>query len=207
MKNAVDDNIVKLKLSSLSKEDTVIVVMDMVNGFAKSGALYSKRIEGIIPNVVKYVSSMKDYYKIYIKDSHTEDSVEFLSYPPHCIGLESEVIEELKSIYDDKTTVISKNSTNGFFSTGFKSWFEKNEDIVNNYVLVGNCTDICIMQFAVTLKVYFNEKNRRINIIVPVDAVDTFHLEETNHYGDLMNVFALYAMQQSGVTIVKHIEL
>ncbi len=32
-------------------------------------------------------------------------------------------------------------------------------DNIDNIIIVGDCTDICIYQFAITLKSYFNQHN------------------------------------------------
>jgi hypothetical protein len=47
-------------------------------------------------------------------------------------------------------------------------------------------------------------KNIKSNIIVPVNAVETYDLGF--HDGDLMNVFALYNMYVNGVRVVQGIE-
>jgi len=36
--------------------------------------------------------------------------------------------------------------------------------------------------------------------------VETFDLDATNHYGELMNLFALYNMEMNGVKIYKNIK-
>ncbi len=199
------NNRTTLAISTLDRESTALIVIDMVNGFAKNGNLYSDRIEAIIPSVVKTTTLFDKYEKLFVADTHEEHAAEFEAYLPHCVGDESEVIDELKSLYDDKSTVIPKNSTNGFLAPAFKQWFDANKDKYNQYVLIGDCTDICILQFALSLKAYYNEHNKTSKIIVPIDGVETYHLDLNNHYGDLMNIFALYNMELNGVELVKSI--
>jgi nicotinamidase-related amidase len=196
-----------LKASDFHKEDTAVVVIDMINGFAKKGALYSDRIEGIISYLTKVLSRFQGYHKIFFVDQHTEDSVEFLSYPAHCLKgtEESEIIEELMPFVQDNGIVIPKNSTNGFVSNGFSVWLEKYSR-TKNFVILGDCTDICILQFALTIKAYFNERNTPSKVVVPVPGVETFHLDATNHHADLMNVFALYNMKLNGIELVSDIQ-
>ena len=74
-----------IKLKTLNKENTVIVNMDMIEGFAKKGALYSDRIKEIIPYVVKINESFVDYIKIFFADTYSKQSVEFETYPEHGI--------------------------------------------------------------------------------------------------------------------------
>jgi nicotinamidase-related amidase len=208
LSNIVDslENLPVLEVADLSKEDTAVIVVDMINGFAKKGALYSGRIEGIIPYLTKVLSLFKGYHKIFFADQHTEDSVEFLSYPAHCLRgtEESEIIEELMPFVQDNGIVIPKNSTNGFVSNGFSIWLEKYSH-AKNFVILGDCTDICVLQFALTIKAYFNERNIPSKVVVPVPGVETFHLDATNHHADLMNVFALYNMKLNGIELVSDI--
>ncbi|WCK57585.1 cysteine hydrolase (plasmid) [Aneurinibacillus sp. Ricciae_BoGa-3] len=200
------ENLPFLSVVDLPKDKTAVVVIDMINGFAKKGALYSERIEGIIPYLVKTLPLFDGYQKVFFADAHNEDSKEFASYPVHCLKgtEESEVIEELKSFLDDNGTLCYKSSTNGFVSKDFAEWMMKNPEITN-YVLVGDCTDLCVLQFALSIKGYFNEWNVTSNIIVPVQGVETFDLEKTNHQAELMNVFSLYNMRANGIQLVNDI--
>lgn len=200
------DNKSPLSINTLDSSKTALIVIDMVNGFAKTGNLYSDRVENIIPTVVDITKKFKNYTKLFIADTHDEKSVEFEAYLPHCVGDEAKVIEELKALYDENSKEIPKNSTNGFLAPMFQEWFYKNKDSYNQYVLIGDCTDICVLQFALSLKAYFNEYNQPSRIIIPLDAVETYHLDLNNHDGDLMNLFALYNMELNGIELVKTIE-
>ena len=63
-------------------------------------------------------------------------------------------------------------------------------------------TDISVMQFALTLRAYFNEKNEpRKRIAVVENAVQTF--DSDSHNGDRMHTFALYNMLINGITLVR----
>lgn len=194
-----------LKIESLSSNNTALIVIDMVNGFAKAGNLYSDRIENIIPEVLETTKLCKNYTKLFIADTHQHDATEFEAYLPHCVGDEATVITELKELYDDRSLEIPKNSTNGFLAPGFQKWFAENKNIYNQFIIIGDCTDICILQMALSLKTYFNEQNLSSRVIVPLNAVETYHLDLNNHYGDLMNLFALYNMDLNGIEIVKEI--
>lgn len=194
-----------LSIEDLDKGKTALIVVDMVNGFAKAGNLYSDRVQSIIQPVVKTTQLFKDYTKLFIADTHTQESVEFDAYLPHCIGEESQVIDELKRLYDAFSVEIPKNSTNAFLSPAFQKWFEANESQYNQYVIIGDCSDICILQLALSLKAYYNEHNKLSRIIIPTDAVATYHLDLNHHYGDLMHMFALYNMSLNGIELVHKI--
>jgi nicotinamidase-related amidase len=195
-----------LQFQTLDKARTVLVNVDVINGFCKFGALYSPRNEEMIKPVVKINELMKDFIKIFFRDRHSGESAEFSSYPGHCIDEnESEIVEELKAFINTSSLIFDKNSTNGFFSPAFNAWFKDHAEI-DTYVVVGDCTDICVMTFALSLKTYCNEHNKRVNIIIPVDAVETFDLDVTSHYAELHNLFALYNLQMNGIRLVKNIK-
>ncbi len=195
----------ELDTKLLKKENTALVIVDMVNGFVKKGNLMSSRINDIIPSVLKTINICyeRGFKILAFSDEHSVDSIEFNEYPVHCLKdtWESELIDELKEFENIK--IIGKNSTNGFMEEAFKSWMSLNE-YTNNFIVVGNCTDICVMQFVMTLKSYFNKKNEDVNIFIPIDSVETFHSKE--HNGDLMNIFAIHNMSINGVQIMSNIK-
>ncbi len=194
-----------VELKSLNPDETVLVIIDVVNGFVNDGPMSSPRIAGIVPNIVDIIKKAGDLgiEKIFFGDSHTEDSPEFDSYPVHCmVGTwESQVVDEIKELGGYR--YIPKNSTNAFIEPEFQEWLNDNENI-ENFIVVGDCTDICILQFVTTLKAYFNMKNKRSRVIVPMNAVDTYDLEE--HDGDVLHMMALYIMSINGVEIVANID-
>ncbi len=194
-----------ISIKDLPKAETALVVIDMINGFAKSGNLYSPRIEALIPEISSIMKYCKDenIKVIAFGDSHTDLSPEFDSYPKHCIknSFESDMVEPLKSI--NNYNFIEKNSTNGFLEEKFQIFLRDNPKITN-FIIVGDCTDICIEQFATTLKAYFNKNNIISRIIVPMDAVDTYDLSP--HDGDIMHILGLFMMINNGIEIISSIK-
>lgn len=206
MQKEIKGTVVNLK--DLSKEKTALILVDMVNGFVHQGALSSPRVVKIINNLVSINQRTHGYKKIFFLDQHDENSVEFKNYAKHCLkdSIESELIEDLRgevATSHSNTTMIPKNSTNGFHAPGFKVWLEAYEDIIENYIIVGCEVDICVSHFATTLKTYFNQKNLNKRIIIPVDSVETFDFG--THDGDLMKVISLWEMQSNGIEIVNNI--
>ena len=199
------DNLPSLSLDSIDKENTALIIIDMINGFAREGLLKSHRVGDLIPEIARLSEEFDKHSiaKIAFADCHTNESPEFESYPPHCIAdtSESSVVNELKDI--GGYLLISKNSTNGFLEESFQNWLGRN-DHINNFIVVGDCTDICVDQFSKSLKAYFNMKNKKVRVIVPVNAVDTYDLDV--HNGDLLNIVSLYSMMVNGVEIVKEIK-
>lgn len=196
-----------LYLKDFSKDNTAIITVDMVKGFVKKGILSSPRIISIIDAIVDLNKRSKGYKKIFFLDEHEENSAELTTYAKHCIKgtEESELIDELnkEEVIGKNTTMISKNSTNGFHAPAFKVWLEKNEDIIENYIVIGCEADICVSHFATTLKTYFNEKNLSRRIIVPINGVETFDFG--THDGDLMKIISLWEMKSNGIEIVDEI--
>lgn len=196
-----------LEICSLNKEKTALITIDMVNGFVYSGALSSPRVASIVNNIVEINKYTEGFKKVFFVDSHHEYSTEFNNFPKHCVKStdEADIIPELKPYlyYNENAVCIEKNSTNGFNSKEFKHWLSKNMDEIDNYIVVGCVTDICILQFALSIKAYFNEENKNKRIIVPINAVDTY--DGGTHNGYLMNLFALYNMYTCGIEVVDKI--
>jgi nicotinamidase-related amidase len=193
-----------LELAGLKAASTALLMVDMINGFAVSGALSSGRVKALIP-VIESLSKkcgVIGIKKIAFADRHTSYSAEFATYPPHCVEgtPEAEMVDELKSAGD--YTLIPKNSTNGFLEEEFLRWLGRNPE-VDTFIIVGDCTDICILQLALTLKAHFNRLNQSSRIIVPKNAVDTY--DAPRHNAELMHVIALYNMMINGIEIVDRI--
>ncbi|MFP4457623.1 MAG: cysteine hydrolase family protein [Clostridia bacterium] len=198
-------NLPIVDLKELDPRNTVLVIMDMINGFAKKGALMDERIKDLIPGISELLEKMidKEYKVLAFADYHDKINPEFNTFPEHSLAEteESEMVDELKEIGGYK--LIHKNSTNGFFAPAFINWFNDNQD-VDTYILVGDCTDICIMQFGLAMKAYNNQLNKESNIIVVKDLIDTYDVAK--HDGDIINLFSLYIMQNAGIKIVKEIK-
>lgn len=198
------ENLDFLNLKEFSPDNTAIVFVDIVEGFVNVGTLSSPRAKSILSSVKTLNENSENFHKIYFADTHEEDAVEFETYPPHCIEntIESQLVEELiVDENDKKSLLIKKNSTNGYITPEFQKWLHENPQ-VNNFIITGLVTDICVMQFALNLKTAFNQENKKSNLFVPIESVETFHIDETNHHAGLMNLFALYNMRMNGIEII-----
>lgn len=197
------DNLPIENLADYDLSKTALFIVDINNGFAKEGALYSDRIKSLITPIYEFVKPLEEKLNkiIAFTDTHDKNSVELNSYPEHCLvdTEECKVVDELLNIKN--LEIIPKNSTNGFFAMDVNIL-----DDIDNVVVVGDCTDICIYQFAVTLKAYFNEKNINKNIVVPMNLVDTYDIPFV-HPGDLLNIVFLNSMLQNGVKLIKKFSL
>lgn len=190
----------KLDMMRFNKEDTVLLITDMINGFAHFGALASPRVAAIAVPIARIGKIFQDkgIEIIAFADAHSEDSPEFISYPPHCIAgtPESDIVPEISGALT--FTRIDKGSTNAYLEPVFQKMIAKKR--WTKFVVVGDCTDICINQLAVTLKTHFNRIDQQVDVIVPVDLVDTYDCEL--HEANLLHIMGLYMMQQNGVELV-----
>lgn len=199
------NSIEELDLSQLNCDETILVVMDMVKGFTDGGNLYSDRIEEIKNAVADNMKkcSEKGIETICFCDCHTMDSAELSAFPPHCISGsgEEEIADELKNICSYK--VIEKNSTNGFIEPEFEKWLRENSK-VKNYIICGDCTDICVMQFAQCAKAWYNSRNIQSRIIVLTDSTETY--DAPVHAANFMNASALMHMECSGIELYSRLK-
>lgn len=195
------DNLPIEKIENYDLSKTALFIIDVNNGFAKQGALYSPRVESLIKPIEMFTKKISNKLNrvIAFTDSHTSKSIELLSYPVHCLenDIESELVDELKSVENLK--ILPKNSTNGFFALENLDF-----DNIDNIIIVGDCTDICIYQFAITLKSYFNQHNIEKNIVVPMNLVDTYDIPNV-HPAEILNLVFFNSMIQNGVNVLKEI--
>ncbi|SCG83994.1 hypothetical protein DW1_2430 [Proteiniborus sp. DW1] len=195
-----------LNIDTLNPEETVIVIVDMVKGFAIEGILSSPRINKLIEPIVKLTKKCKamGIKVIAFADSHSKDSLELRFRPEHCLenSIESELVDEIKELGVDR--VFYKNSTNGFITDEYLEWIKTSGSKFKNFIIVGVCSDICISQYALTKKAYFNERNMDYRVIVSMDSIDTYDLGA--HNADLMNLFSIYQLIDNGIEVVKIVE-
>ncbi len=194
-----------LPLQELDAQHTALVLVDLVEGFARQGALSSTRIEALLPAAAALTArcAAADMKIIALADCHTPNSLELQSFPPHCLRGTEEAglcreIEQAAGSY----TLIEKNSTNGLLEPAFDSW-RKGHPGINTYIVIGDCTDICVQQFAVAAKAWHNTRDLPLRVIVPISLVDTFDAD--GHPADFLNVVSLMLMQAGGVEIVREI--
>lgn len=193
------------KMEEFNHKETLLLHIDIVEGFLNTGALSSDKVQKILPEVIRYNEGLTEVEKIFILDDHPEDAVEFKAYPPHCVrGTgENELVPELKP-YASHENTFKKNSTNLFHAKGFLEYMNNLQ--VKDILIVGDVTDICVLQGALSLKTYFDEHQKEVTLHLILKGIETFDLEVTNHNGDLMNIFSLYNMRQNGINIIKDLK-
>lgn len=214
------NNLPSVVLSRLitDPDRVALVSIDMINGFCHQGNLVSENVKSIIPEVVTLMKKLNDSGVsrfLLFQDTHDVNAEEFKAYPPHCIkgSKESQTIPEYLDLpFEDKYEVFEKNSVSAFQNTRFSEWLEKNKG-VDTYILVGNCTDICIYQAALELKTEANSRNISWRIIVPATLVATFEtslktarkIGAMPHDSVLLHDIFLYSMKLNGAEVVKNL--
>ena len=181
-----------------------LIVVDMVNGFVRDGALHDEEIAKVIPRQIELIKQAKAEGKaiIFIKDTHDENAVEFDRFGgSHCVKgtNEAELVDELKPYENDEDTfVIEKNSTSFMEAPDFRRFIEE-QIYLEEFDIVGCCTDICDFNGAMGLANYLDQWNRKHVIRVHEDAIATYAEAERQEY-----VFAAkLLMKQQGIQLVK----
>ncbi|MDQ4099157.1 MAG: cysteine hydrolase [Chloroflexota bacterium] len=187
---------------------------DMLVGFCDEGPLASPRV-GALKSPVKALFErawdvgIREF--VLTQDTHSEDTPEFRAYPPHCVRgtAESQTIPELAQLpFADRFTVFEKNSLNPAIDTEFDAWWDRHPDL-QTAIVVGNCTDFCVYQLAMHLRMRANAHNLpTFDVFVPVDCVDTFDIPAgagtaMPHPGEFFHHVFLYHMAVNGIRIVR----
>ncbi len=190
-------------IKGLEELKRLLIVVDMVNGFVKEGKMADKEIAKIIPEQLRLIKEFieKGDGVAFIKDSHNKNSREFKRYPEHCeIGTsESELVDELKP-FEESSLVYEKNSTSALFAERYLSDIERMKKL-EEIVVVGCCTDICVLNLVIPQQNYFDQNNRDVEIVVPMNAVETY--DAPFHNRGEYNDMAFKLMNQAGIKLVK----
>jgi nicotinamidase-related amidase len=199
-------------------EKAAVLSTDMINGFCYSGSLSSRRVAGIVHPIVELFKKAWEHgvrHFLLSHDTHEPDAIEFGAFPPHCVRgtEEAEAVDAIRQLpFFDQMVVIEKNSINAGINTSLNSWIEAHPE-VETYIVVGNCTDLCVYQLAMHLRLEANAYQKQRRVIVPAEAVETYNrsLEIARkdgglaHPGDLMHVLFLYHMALNGIEVVQAI--
>lgn len=209
-------------------ENLYIVYVDILKGFCEQGPLSSDRVNRMVQPVVSLTNGLLEQGLpseniIFLNDRHPKNAVEFSSFAPHCIDgtEEADVVDALQPIQQRKgVQTFYKNATTGMFGTnqdGLK-FFERLDQIFSEgkstFLIVGDCTDLCIYQNAVGIRLYANEKNVETDVVVPISHIQTFdipvqqakQLDIDAHDADFLDTVFIYHMHLNGVRIIQTVE-
>lgn len=168
-----------------------LLVIDMLNDFIQpDGALYiGKSAEMVAAEIQRIIKEAREEEMpvIYICDSHRTDDAEFQMFKPHCIKNTKggEIIDSLAPRPGDY--IILKRRYSAFFGTDLDATLR--EMNVSELILVGVCTNICVLYTAADARML----NYKVTVIK--DGVASF--DEEAHK------FALREMENTlGVKII-----
>lgn len=192
-------------MKKLSQVKEVLMVVDVINGFINVGNMKDEYIKHIVPGIEKLVKEyVKDIDKevFYIRDSHKSDSIEFEKYPVHCLEntIESEMIDELKE-YENNVRTYLKNSTSAIFAKGLLEDLKKIKGL-KKVVVVGCCSDICVLNLVLPLVNYFDENDLRVEVEVKEDLIETY--DSPIHNRDEYNEMAKVLIKQVGAKLTRN---
>lgn len=205
-----------MQANEIRPEDLAVLSADLVAGFCYQGALASPRIANIVEPSVKvfqtaHALGVRQF--VLVQEYHTHDAPEFEQFPPHCIRgtEEAATAEPLAALpFAGLFQIIHKNSLHPALNTDLDAWLDARSN-VHTFIAVGDCTDLCLYQLAMHLKLSANARGRRVNVIVPADCVQTYDLSveaaleagAMPHDGDLMHALFLYQMALNGIHVVR----
>ena len=197
---------------------TGVFCADMVVGFCDRGNLASPRVDALTAPVVDLFRRAHDRgvrHFVLLQDAHDPAAPEFEAWPVHCVRgtEEAETIPELKALpFADLFAVIEKNSLHPGHETAFDAWLDARPGL-RTAVVVGNCTDLCVYQLAMHLRLRHNARNvPGVAVVVPANAVDTYDLPAgdepagaTPHPGDFFHQVFLHHMALNGIHVVREL--
>ena len=211
-------NLKELPIDNLleNPEKVTIISMDVTNAFCRTGNLASERVAAIINPITElFILARKKGLKkiILMHDCHTPNAKEFDAFGEHaiCGTVESETVDEIKSLpFYDEMKIIKKNSINPAQNTEFNRWLEEHPEI-NIFIVVGDCTDLCVYQASMYLRTYANARDIERRVIIPEVCVDTYNIlikiakdsPGEPHPADLIHKLFLHHMRLNGIEIYK----
>jgi hypothetical protein len=213
------------RLPTVSFQDAVrdasraaVFSTDLIAGFCSEGPLASERVNAVVPRVTAlfreaHHCGVRRF--VLAQDTHERSSPEFQAWPPHCVrgSRESRMVPELEALpFSSEFVIFEKNALSPAIGTGFESWLGENDDL-RTYLVTGDCTDLCVYQLAMFLRMWMNATNRPSrDVIVPAGLVDTYDLPVSGangafpHDGNFSHMYFLYHMALNGIRVVRALE-
>ena len=191
---------------------------DMIVGFCHEGNLASPRVGALVEpvaDVFRRAHGLGVRHFVLLQDTHHPQTPEFEAWPVHCVRgtREAETVPELRALpFADLFSVIEKNSLHPGVETAFDAWLDAHPEL-RTAIVVGDCTDLCVYQLAMHLRMRHNAGNvAGVRVIVPANAVDTYHLPPEAapagamaHPGDFFHQVFLYHMALNGIEVVREL--
>ena len=162
----------------------VLVVVDMQNDFV-TGALASPGGPAIVDGVVDYIKKF-DGDVVYTLDTHYDNYLETQegsNLPvPHCVkGTDGwKLPESIQAALDERGAVAFEKPSFGSPDLAL-AMVEKNKaEAIDEIVLLGICTDICVITNTMTLKCFLPEVKVTVESSLCAGVTDEQHANALN---------------------------
>lgn len=189
---------------------------DMTVAFCKKGNLASERVGALVQPVARILTlahAHSVHHFVLTQDAHSPEAPEFQSFPEHALrgSDESQTVPELLDLgFSNEFMIIRKNSLHPAINTVFDRWLHGHPGI-RTAIVVGNCTDFCVYQLAMYLRMRANAFDvQGYDVIVPASGVDTYDAPADGqgkgalpHPADFFHQLFLYHMALNGIRIVR----
>ncbi|MFL2739236.1 MAG: isochorismatase family protein, partial [bacterium] len=212
-----------------------LIIVDEVNGFATVGAgnLAPQTPNEQVSVMISETNRLADAFTkhempvLVFLDTHDPGKPE-PPYPPHCergTG-EEDLVPELEWLENDPgATLVRKDCINGFIgafkpdgSNAIIDWVRDHQ--LKNVLVVGICTDICVMDFVLTLLSARNHgmlpSLKEVNIYdkgcstydLPRNIVEEIGLPSSaSHPQEITHYMGLYFMASRGAHLVSSVKI
>jgi len=200
-------------------ETCAIISVDVTNGFCKAGALASPRVNSIVEPIIRlfnnaFQAGVRNF--VLSQDTHEPDAVEFSNWPAHCVRgtEEAETVDEIRQLpFFNEMVMLPKNSLSSVINTDFSNWLKTHPEL-DTFIIVGDCTDLCVYQMAMHLRLDADARQIKRRILVPADCVQTYDFPTSAaleagakpHPGVLLHTFFLYHLALNGIEVTAAVE-
>lgn len=167
-------------MTDITRIKGMILVVDEINGFLRDGILADEKNMVVVSGTKKLIRRKipVGWEVRFLCDNHTKEDPELQILPEHCMrGTEEvKVVDELFEFVTPEN-YIPKPGHDGFYGTNLEEIIkQKNPEKV---VVVGVCTDICVLYTIIGLR-NIKLPNMDYEVIVPKDCVRAFDIPHTD---------------------------
>jgi nicotinamidase-related amidase len=197
-----------------------VMAVDVTRGFCSEGPLASERVGRIVEPISRLFQSRLRGWRstLSFAPGHPHRGcrrIRQLSPPTALRGSnEPQTVDELRRCPLPALSPSLKRTPSA--RTSIPAWALgwTHDPQVTTVIVTGDCTDLCVYQLAMYLRLRANARNlRQMRVIVPMDSIDTFDLpvEEARRIGamphdaDLLHLVFAHAMASNGVEMVKQV--
>lgn len=151
-----------------------VLIVDMLEGFTRSGPLASPRVAALLAEQAAFLRALPDdSFVVFACDAHEPDDVEFRRFPPHCLAgsPEADICSELTAVVKDRGLahmIVRKRQFSAFVETDLGEFVAERDN--KDWIVIGCVTDCCIEANVAEL-VY-----RGCNVTVIRNLVDTWDM-------------------------------